>query len=131
MGALVGGGNETQINDLKDFGNHIGIAFQIRDDILDCISKEDELGKPIKKDLFMGRPSIVLLDAINSGISIERMMKCNNGELMHLVSNSIENAKRSAREEFEIAISKLDNLDNSFAKTKLNELGEYIITRSK
>jgi len=131
VGALVGGGNETQINDLKEFGNHIGIAFQIRDDILDCISKEDDIGKPVKKDLFMGRPSIVLLDAINSGISIERMMNCNNGELMHLVSDSIENAKRSAREEFEIAESKLDNLDNSFAKTKLKELGEYIITRSK
>ncbi len=131
VGALVGGGDENQINDLKEFGNHIGIAFQIRDDILDCISKEDELGKPVKKDLFMGRPSIVLLDAINSGISIERMMKCNNGELMHLVSDSIENAKRSAQEEFEIANSKLDNLDNSFAKTKLKELGEYIITRSK
>lgn len=131
VGALVGGGDENQINDLKDFGNHIGLAFQIRDDILDCISKEDELGKPIKKDLFMGRPSIVLLDAINSGISIERMMNCNNGELMDLVSDSIENAKRSAREEFEIAKSKLDNLDNSFARTKLSELGEYIITRSK
>jgi geranylgeranyl diphosphate synthase type I len=131
VGALVGGGNEAQINDLKEFGNHIGIAFQIRDDILDCISKEDDIGKPVKKDLFMGRPSIVLLDAINSGISIERMIKCNNGELMHLVSDSIENAKRSAREEFEIAQSKLDNLDNSFAKTKLKELGEYIITRSK
>jgi len=131
VGALVGGGNETQINDLKDFGNHIGLAFQIRDDILDCISKEDELGKPVKKDLFMGRPSIVLLDAINSGISIERMMKCNNGELMHLVSDSIENAKRSAHEEFEIARNKLDNLDNSFAKKKLCELGEYIINRSK
>jgi geranylgeranyl diphosphate synthase type I len=131
VGALVGGGNETQINDLKDFGNHIGIAFQIRDDILDCISKENELGKPIKKDLFMGRPSIVLLDAINSGISIERMMKCNNGELMDLVSDSIENAKRSAKEQFEIAESKLENFDNSFAKTKLSELGEYIITRSK
>jgi geranylgeranyl diphosphate synthase type I len=131
VGALVGGGNEAQINDLKDFGNHIGIAFQIRDDILDCISKEDELGKPIKKDLFMGRPSIVLLDAINSGISVERMMKCNNGELMHLVSDSIENAKSSAREEFEIAKSKLDNFENSFAKTKLSELGDYIITRSK
>lgn len=131
VGALVGGGNEAQINDLKDFGNHIGIAFQIRDDILDCISKEDELGKPVKKDLFMGRPSIVLLDAINSGISIERMIKCNNGELMHLVSDSIENAKRSAREEFEIAESKLDNFDSSFAKTKLVELGKYIINRSK
>jgi geranylgeranyl pyrophosphate synthase len=59
------------------------------------------------------------------------MMKCNNGELMDLVSDSIENAKRSAREEFEIAERKLDNFDNSFAKTKLKELGEYIITRSK
>jgi geranylgeranyl diphosphate synthase type I len=131
VGALVGGGDKTQINDLKEFGNHIGIAFQIRDDILDCISKEDDLGKPVKKDLFMGRPSIVLLDAINSGISIERMMKCNNGELMHLVSDSIENAKKSAQDEFEIARSKLENLDNSFARTKLSELGEYIITRSK
>ena len=131
VGALVGGGDEKQINDLKDFGNHIGIAFQILDDILDCISKEDDIGKPVKKDLFMGRPSIVLLDAINSGISMERMMKCNNGELMHLVSDSIENAKKSAQEEFDIAESKLDNLDNSFAKTKLKELGEYIITRSK
>jgi len=131
VGALVGGGNEAQINDLKDFGNHIGLAFQIRDDILDCISKEDELGKPVKKDLFMGRPSIVLLDAINSGISIDRMMKCNNGELMHLVSDSIENAKRSAQEEFEIANSKLEKFDNSFARTKLSELGKYIINRSK
>ncbi|MCZ7402407.1 MAG: polyprenyl synthetase family protein [Candidatus Methanoperedens sp.] len=131
VGALVGGGDKTQINDLKEFGNHIGIAFQIRDDILDCISKEEDIGKPVKKDLFMGRPSIVLLDAINSGISIDRMMKCNNGELMHLVSDSIENAKRSANEEFEIANSKLDNLDDSFAKTKLNELGKYIINRSK
>jgi geranylgeranyl diphosphate synthase type I len=131
VGALVGGGDQTQINDLKEFGNHIGIAFQIRDDILDCISKEDDIGKPVKKDLFMGRPSIVLLDAINSGISIERMINCNNGELMHLVSDSIENAKKSAREEFEIARNKLENLDNSYAKTKLGELGEYIITRSK
>jgi len=131
VGALVGGGDKTQINHLKEFGNHIGLAFQIRDDILDCISREDDLGKPVKKDLFMGRPSIVLLDAMNSGISIERMMKCNNGELMHLVSDSIENAKNVANEEFDLAKSHIENLDNSYAKTKLNELGKYIITRSK
>jgi geranylgeranyl diphosphate synthase type I len=131
VGALVGGGDKAQINNLKEFGNHIGIAFQIRDDILDCISREDDLGKPVKKDLFMGRPSIVLLDAMNSGISIERMMKCNNGELMHLVSDSIENAKNVAVEEFDHAKSHIENLDDSYARTKLNELGEYIITRSK
>lgn len=131
VGALVGGGDEKQINDLTEFGNHIGLAFQIRDDILDCISREEDLGKPVKKDLFMGRPSIVLLDAINSGISIEMMMKCNNGELMHLVKDSIEFAQKTAREEFELAKNHIESLDDTYAKTKLRELGEYIINRSK
>lgn len=131
VGAVVGGGNETQVKNLTEFGNHIGLAFQIRDDILDCISKEDDIGKPVKKDLFMGRPSIVLLDAINSGISIEMMMKCNNGELMHLVSHSIEHAEKVAMEEIELAKSHIESLDDSFAKTKLKELGEYIINRTK
>ena len=50
---------------------------------------------------------------------------------MHLVSDSIENAKNVAIEEFDIAKSHIKNLDDSYAKTKLNELGEYIITRTK
>lgn len=131
VGAVVGGGDETHIKNLTEFGNHIGIAFQIRDDVLDCISREEDLGKPVKKDLFMGRPSIVLLDAINSGISIERMMKCNNGELMHLVKDSIDYAQKVAKEEIELAKSHIENLDESSAKRKLEELGEYIINRSK
>lgn len=131
VGAVVGGGDDKQIKSLTDFGNHIGIAFQIRDDILDCISREEDLGKPVKKDLFMGRPSLVLLDAINSGISIERMMKCNNGELMHLVEESIGRAQDSARGEFELAKEHIESLDESPAKRKLKELGEYIINRSK
>ncbi len=131
VGAVVGGGNEQQIKGFTGFGTHIGIAFQIRDDILDCISREEDLGKPVKKDLFMGRPSIVILDALNSGISIERMMKCNNGELMHLVSDSISYAENTAREEFELAKGHIEELDESLAKRKLIELGEYIINRSK
>ena len=131
VGAVVGGGNEQQIKGFTGFGTHIGIAFQIRDDILDCVSKEEDLGKPVKKDLFMGRPSIVILDALNSGISIERMMKCNNGELMHLVSESIGYAEDTAREELELAKGHIEELDESPAKRKLIELGRYIINRSK
>ncbi|VVB89376.1 Short chain isoprenyl diphosphate synthase [uncultured archaeon] len=131
VGAVVGGGNEQQIKGFTGFGTHIGIAFQIRDDILDCISREEDIGKPVKKDLFMGRPSIVILDALNSGISIERMMKCNNGELMHLVSESIGYAEDTAREELELAKGHIEELDESPAKRKLIELGEYIINRSK
>lgn len=131
VGALVGGGDESQISSLSKYGHHIGIAFQIRDDILDCIAKEEDLGKPVKKDLFMGRPSIVLLDAMNSGISIERMMKCNNGELMHLVEDSINYSQEIAEEEVDVAKGHIEKLDNGVAKAKLKELSEYIISRSK
>lgn len=131
VGSVVGGGDEKQIESLRKFGNHIGIAFQIRDDILDCISREEDLGKPVKKDLFMGRPSIVVIDALNNGISLERMMKCNNGELMHLVAESIDYAKEAAREELELAKGNIESIDDGFAKRKLIELGEYIINRSK
>ena len=131
VGAVVGGGDEQQIKDLAGFGSHVGIAFQVRDDILDCISREEDLGKPVKRDLFMGRPSIVVLDALNSGISIERMMRCNNGELMHLVADSIGYAEKVAREELELAKGYIEAVDDSFAKRKLIELSEYIINRTK
>lgn len=131
VGSIVGGGDKKKVEDLKEFGNHIGIAFQIRDDILDCISKEEDLGKPVRKDLFMERPSIVVIDALNSGIPLERMMKCNNGELMQLVRGSIEYAEEVAQEEIRIAKSHLENIDNRFARNKLEELGDYIVNRAK
>ncbi|TRZ88861.1 MAG: polyprenyl synthetase family protein [Methanosarcinales archaeon] len=131
VGSLVGGGDEKQTESLLKFGSHIGIAFQIRDDILDCISSENDLGKPVKKDLFMGRPSIVVIDALNSGISLEQMMKCNNGQLMHLVSDSIDYAEKTAREELRNAIVHIERIDDSPAREKLIMLGEYIINRRK
>jgi geranylgeranyl pyrophosphate synthase len=79
----------------------------------------------------MGRPSIVIIDALNSGISLEQMMKCNNGQLMHLVADSIAYAEETAREELENAMMHIENLDDSTAKKKLIMLGEYIISRSK
>jgi len=131
VGSLVGGGDDKETESLLGFGNHIGIAFQIRDDILDCISNENDLGKPVKRDLFMGRPSIVVIDALNSGISIEEMMKCNNGQLMHLVADSIGYAEETAQEELGLAMAYIEKIDESPAKNKLITLGEYIISRSK
>lgn len=131
VGSIVGGGDEEQVESLRKCGNHIGIAFQVRDDILDCVSRENDLGKPVRKDLFMGRPSIVVIDALNSGISLKTMMKCNNGELMQLVGESIARAEELAASEIELAKSHLGNLDNSFAKSRLEALGDFIISRAK
>ena len=131
MGVVVGGGDDENIASLEKFGNHLGIAFQIQDDILDCVSSEDNLGKPVKQDLFMGRPSIVLIDAVNHGIDKNVMLRCSNGELMGLISNSIEYANRLAAEQIDTAVACLDNIDDSAPKKQLEGLCDYIINRKK
>ena len=50
LGAIAGGGSEEQFEAACQFAAGLGLAFQIRDDILDVTSTEEELGKPIHSD---------------------------------------------------------------------------------
>ena len=50
MGVAAGGGNEAQLEAASLYGAAIGAAFQIRDDMLDVLGNEQELGKPIGSD---------------------------------------------------------------------------------
>lgn len=50
IGAVVAGADETQIKAVDDFASNLGVAFQIRDDILDVTGDEATLGKPIGSD---------------------------------------------------------------------------------
>jgi geranylgeranyl diphosphate synthase, type II len=49
-GAFLGKATEDQIDALTQYGEHIGLAFQIADDILDVVGTQAELGKPIGSD---------------------------------------------------------------------------------
>lgn len=50
MPAILANANEIEIQSLKTFAKHAGIAFQIKDDLLDVEGEEDLLGKPVGKD---------------------------------------------------------------------------------
>ena len=50
MGVAAAGGSEEQLEAAAHYGAAIGAAFQIRDDMLDVLSTEQELGKPIGSD---------------------------------------------------------------------------------
>ncbi|MCM3566667.1 polyprenyl synthetase family protein [Neobacillus mesonae] len=49
-GALLAGANKTQIESLSQFAHHLGLAFQIQDDILDVTGNQQLIGKPIGSD---------------------------------------------------------------------------------
>ena len=50
VGARLAGGNEKQIQQLRQYAQHIGLAFQIADDILNVEGNEAEMGKAVGTD---------------------------------------------------------------------------------
>lgn len=50
LGVLAGNGTQEQIRAAQDFADHIGLAFQIRDDMLDQIGSAEVLGKAVHTD---------------------------------------------------------------------------------
>ena len=60
-GGLIGGANKEELIILEKFGEKIGLAFQIIDDILDCTSSENELGKNVDADIKLGKTTFVTL----------------------------------------------------------------------
>ena len=50
MGVAAAGGSQRMLDSAGHFGAALGMAFQIRDDMLDVLSTEEELGKPIGSD---------------------------------------------------------------------------------
>lgn len=50
IGATAGGASEKEISKLSDYAHYLGLAFQVKDDILDFTADEEELGKPVGSD---------------------------------------------------------------------------------
>ncbi|GAU08090.1 polyprenyl synthetase [Desulfoplanes formicivorans] len=49
-GVILGGGSDHEQAQVRCFGEHLGLAFQVVDDVLDVVGSEQELGKPVGSD---------------------------------------------------------------------------------
>jgi geranylgeranyl diphosphate synthase, type II len=63
MGALVGGASDTDANALYLFGVHLGVAFQLQDDLLDVYSDPSKFGKQVGGDIITNKKTYPLLRA--------------------------------------------------------------------
>lgn len=65
IGALIGNGTEEQINALARFGQSVGLAFQVQDDILGIWGDPEVTGKAAGNDILRQKKSLPLLYALN------------------------------------------------------------------
>jgi octaprenyl-diphosphate synthase len=71
VGAILGGGSKEEIKNMSSFGNDVGMAFQITDDVLDFIGDEETLGKPVGNDIREKKLTLPIIRALKN---------CKNGE---------------------------------------------------
>jgi len=72
IGALIGGGTPREVKALRSFGEHLGTAFQIQDDLLDIAGAPEKFGKAIGGDVKEGKRTYLLLRALELTGGAER-----------------------------------------------------------
>ncbi len=81
IGALIGGATAAQVAALQQFGESIGLAFQIQDDILGIWGDPEETGKPAGNDILRRKKSLPILYALNHDRISEQFETLLDGEL--------------------------------------------------
>ncbi len=126
---------------LRDYSYHLGIAFQIVDDILDYIGTEDELGKPIGSDLAQGTltlPAMLLRKyypekkLVEKAFAGEERDKYVELAVVQVQKSTIPDECYSLAGDYaERAINFLIDLPHSAHHTSLTRLAQYVIERRR
>lgn len=72
IGALCGGAGKNEAQKLYEFGRHVGIAFQLQDDILDVYGDENKFGKKSGGDIVANKKTYLLLKAFECANSYQQ-----------------------------------------------------------
>ena len=72
IGALIGGAKEEDAQSLYDFGIGIGLAFQLKDDLLDTYGDEKTFGKKIGNDILCNKKTFLLTSALEKASNEEK-----------------------------------------------------------
>ena len=74
MGAIIGEASAQDIDSLYKFGNYIGLAFQLTDDLLDVYGDSKSFGKRIGGDILCNKKTYLLISALNASSEKENLL---------------------------------------------------------
>jgi heptaprenyl diphosphate synthase len=74
IGAIVGGLDRRAVDALTEYGRHVGMVFQIVDDVLDLTATDEELGKPSGLDLAEGIYTLPVIYALRESTELRELL---------------------------------------------------------
>jgi geranylgeranyl diphosphate synthase type I len=143
-GIIAADGSEDQQKALRTYGKSLGLAFQIRDDVLDMSSTIETLGKDIGNDIRNGKKTLIAVHCLNNTEGRDKELldsifgnQSATDEQVNQIYNlfqrigSVDYAAKKAVYFSNLAKESLSVLPDSNAKDILDELAEYAMTREK
>ncbi|MDI9246769.1 octaprenyl diphosphate synthase [Marinobacter sp. CHS3-4] len=139
-GALLAGASPEQEKGLRDYGKHLGLAFQLVDDVLDYKGNAEDMGKNVGDDLAEGKTTLPLIHAMNHGSTDEKELirhairKGGLDDLPKILdvvdrSGALDYTLKRAREEAQAALNCLDALPQSGYREALVMLTDVAVAR--
>jgi len=141
-GAIIADASEGDIDSIGSFWENVGIAFQIRDDILNVTGKEEEYGKKIGDDISEGKPTLLLIHCLKSCNTREKKIIMDNTSIpydpdgvkkvieLYKRYGSIDYAERRAEECMRSSYDILDKISLQ-DKEEIRSFAEFFIERDK
>ncbi|NRA11379.1 MAG: polyprenyl synthetase family protein [Crocinitomicaceae bacterium] len=142
IGALVAQASDQDQRNLYNFGQNIGIAFQIQDDILDLYANPDKFGKQVGGDVIANKKTLLHLTAIGKATLEQReiIRQLQNEDKLGFKVNRTkelfdqlmvkEDCQLMMQDYYNRAMKSLDAVEiDSDRKQTLIELAEYLVQR--
>ncbi len=142
LGALIGNATVADMEALRRYGEYVGRAFQIQDDLLDIIADEKELGKTIGGDLVEGKKTFLLLEALRRAKGEQKKMLqliFTNGSVsrkqvpafrrIYEETGAIDSAKKRIENDITEAKNQLSTLPASAARETLRWMTDKLLNR--
>jgi geranylgeranyl diphosphate synthase type I len=144
LGAMAGEASHGQLTVLRRFGYHVGLAFQLVDDVLGIFGDTAVTGKPVGADLLRYKKSMPVLAAVGSGSAagdelteLYRTKTITGERLSHAVelvtrAGGREWAETEAWRQFDLAVRHLGELEgHADAVDELHALADLMVHRDK
>lgn len=145
LGGILAGIDQEKIEQIKQFGEYLGIAFQIQDDILGVFGDEVELGKSVTSDIEEGKNTLLITQALKQAnkqqkeildkyygkrkISLEEVEQI---KAVFTDTKALEYSKAKASEYVKMAKELIPRITPDVRyQNLLEEMSEYLVNRTK